>query len=222
MNEKVAIVSDFDGTISVRDIGHHFFGTFIPDQESRRHLLHSWKIGLISSRECLEREIEWIEADVDDLNEFINKEKLDPYIKDFVDFCHRRNYEITILSDGLDYYIDRLLMKFGLGFLDFKANHLMMNNGSITGVDFPYYNTMDCTMCGNCKRYHLERMKDQGYYAVYVGNGYSDRCPAENADMVLAKGDLLEHFRQEKLAYIPFENFRDVERELTNRLILSE
>ncbi|MCK4237266.1 MAG: MtnX-like HAD-IB family phosphatase, partial [Candidatus Krumholzibacteria bacterium] len=199
MSRKIAIICDFDGTISVRDVGHHFFGTFIHDHGRRRELLHRWKIGLISSRECLEREIAWVKATRNDLDDFIGSEKLDPYIKDFVDFCNRRKFEIMILSDGLDYYIDRLLMKFGIGFLDFKANHLMMSDGSITGVDFPYYNTMECTMCGNCKRYHLERFKEQDYYSVYVGNGYSDRCPAEHADMVLAKDDLLDHFRREGL-----------------------
>jgi 2-hydroxy-3-keto-5-methylthiopentenyl-1-phosphate phosphatase len=55
---------------------------------------------------------------------------------------------------------------------------------------------------------------------VYIGNGFSDRCPAEYADMLLAKGDLLNHCRREKIECIPFGNFRDVERELTTRLVL--
>ncbi len=222
MRRKVAVVCDFDGTISSRDVGHHFFGMYVPDGEKRRELLDRWKVGLISSRECLECEINWIEADREDLDTFIEGESLDPYFKDFIDFCNRRKFEFLILSDGLDYYIDRLLMKFGLGYLDFRANHLIVNGGSIDGVEFPFYNTMECTLCGNCKRYHVERLIERGYFSVYVGNGFSDRCPARYADLVLAKGALLEHCRQERIHCVPFDNFRDVERELTKRLILSD
>lgn len=221
MSSKVAIICDFDGTVSARDVGHQFFSTYVPDRERRLKLLDRWKIGLISSRECLEHEIDLVEADRGDLDAFIEGESLDPYFKDFVDFCNLRKYEFLILSDGLDYYIDRLLMKFGLGFLDFRANHLVVNSGSIAGIEFPYYNLLECTMCGNCKRYHVEQLKKHGFFGVYVGNGYSDRCPSEYADLVLAKGELLDHCRQEHIPCIPFENFRDVEREVTKRLILS-
>jgi 2-hydroxy-3-keto-5-methylthiopentenyl-1-phosphate phosphatase len=55
---------------------------------------------------------------------------------------------------------------------------------------------------------------------VYVGNGYSDRCPAEHADVVLAKGELLDHCRSQGIEHIAFDNFRDVERELTERYII--
>ncbi len=220
MSREVAIVCDFDGTVSERDIGHHFFGRYIPGTERREELMDRWKVGLISSRDCLEQEIDWVRAGRDELDAFIEQERLDPYFKDFIDFCNRRKYDIHILSDGLDYYIDRLLMKFGLGFISFKANHLVLEDGSIQGIEFPYYNLMDCTMCGNCKRYHVEELEKRGFYVVYVGNGYSDRCPALYADLVLAKEDLLDHCRQEGIGYVPFENFRDVERELTTRLIL--
>jgi len=218
--KKVAIISDFDGTISRRDIGHHFFGAFISDRARWLELLQQWRLGVISSRECLEHEIALVRADQEDLDTFLGNEGLDPYFKDFVDFCDRRSIDILVTSDGLDYYIDWLLMRFGLGYLEFNANHLVLADGALSGIEFPYYETMACTRCGNCKRFHLEKVKREGYCTVYVGNGYSDRCPAEHADIVLAKGELLDHCRAQGITHIPFENFRDVERELTARFIL--
>jgi 2-hydroxy-3-keto-5-methylthiopentenyl-1-phosphate phosphatase len=218
--KKVALISDFDGTISRRDVGHHFFGTFIPDRARWLEILQQWRLGLISSRECLESEFALMRADQGDLDTFIGNEGLDPYFKDFVDFCERRSSSILITSDGLDYYVDRLLMRFGLGYLEFTANHLVVADGALSAIEFPYYNLMDCTRCGNCKLFHLEKLKHEGFTTVYVGNGYSDRCPAEHADVVLAKGELLDHCRAQGIAHIPFENFRDVERELTDRFIL--
>jgi 2-hydroxy-3-keto-5-methylthiopentenyl-1-phosphate phosphatase len=217
---KAIVISDFDGTISQRDVGHHFFGTFISDRARWLDLLQQWRLGLISSKECLEKEIELVRADREDLDTFIGNEGIDPFFKDFVDFCERHGVDILIASDGLDYYIDWLLVRFGLGYLNFKANHLVMEDASLRGIEFPYYDTMECTRCGNCKRFHVENLKREGLFCVYIGNGYSDRCPAEHADMVIAKGELLEHCREQGISHAVFENFRDVERELTERFIL--
>jgi 2-hydroxy-3-keto-5-methylthiopentenyl-1-phosphate phosphatase len=220
-DSKIAILCDFDGTVAERDVGHKFFEAFIPDRRLWLETLEQWKMGMISSRKCLENEISWIEAGKRDIDGFVEKENLDPYFRDFVDFCVRRKYDLLILSDGLDYYIDTLLMKSGVGFIPFKANHLRFDGEEITGIDFPHFDTMECTMCGNCKRHHLEEKQKNGFFTVYVGNGYSDRCPAVHADLVLAKGDLLDHCTRENVACIPFCNFRDVERELTNRFVIS-
>jgi 2,3-diketo-5-methylthio-1-phosphopentane phosphatase len=214
---KIAIICDFDGTVAQRDIGHEYFGKYVSDKKRWGKLLDEWKIGLISSRECLIEEIAMLETGIKELDSFIEKEVLDPYFSDFVDFCNDRKYEIEILSDGLDYYIDYLLMKFGLGFIRFKANHLLHTDGKIKGVKFPYYNTMNCEMCGNCKRKHVEDLNEKGFFTVYVGNGYSDRCPAEHADIVFAKADLLNYCELEGIEHIPFKNFRDVEREFSAR-----
>lgn len=221
MSGRVAIICDFDGTISSRDVGHHFMGSFVEDKVAWEELLGKWKLGLISSKECLEKEFSWLRATREDLDRFIDGEKIDPYFKDFADFVNRGKYEFMILSDGLDYYIDFMLMKFGLGYLDFKANHLVVSEDSLERLEFPWYNPDGCTMCANCKASHVDELKDQGYYTVYIGNGYSDRCPSEKADLVFAKDDLLSHCRQKNIECIPFGNFRDVERELTKRLFLS-
>jgi 2,3-diketo-5-methylthio-1-phosphopentane phosphatase len=220
--ERVAVISDFDGTITLRDVGHHFFERFIPDRGAHENLLERWKMGLISSRECLEREIAWVRAGRDDLDAFIDREKLDPFFKDFVDFCNRRKCELMILSDGLDYYIDAILMKYGFGFIGFKANHLLLDGNEISGIEFPWYAPGTCEMCANCKQEHVQKMKEEGYLTVYVGNGYSDRCPAKSADMVFAKGDLLDHCRHEGLDCISFRNFRDVEREMMSRIYMPD
>lgn len=217
MSQKIAVLCDFDGTVARRDIGHCFFEKYVTDSERWAGLLEDWKIGLISSRECLTEEIGMIEAGMEEMNSFIEQEQLDPYFRDFVDFCNTNKYEIQILSDGLDYYIDNLLMREGLGFIDFKANHLVHSNGRITGVEFPYFNTLDCSMCGNCKRAHLEKMKDQGFFTIYVGNGYSDRCPSGIADLVFAKDDLRTHCEHQNCDYMEFRNFRDVERQVSTQ-----
>ncbi len=218
MNGEIAIICDFDGTIAVRDVGHHFFGSMVDDTAVWEELLEKWKIGLISSKECLTREMSMIDACREDLDRFIENEKLDIYFKDFVDFCEKRMYEFVILSDGMDYYIESMLMNNGLGYLDFRANHLVFEGDRLSRIEFPWFDRIDCTLCGNCKKYHIEEFKRKGLTSIYIGNGYSDRCPSEYADIIFAKSDLLDHCRQKGIDHIEFGNFRDVERELTEIL----
>ncbi len=141
-------------------------------------------------------------------------------LQGFRRFLRSAGVELVIASDGLDYYIDRLLSRDGLGIVGFRANRLVCDGDRLAAIEFPYYDSMDCKRCGNCKRSHLEDLRRAGHVVVYVGNGYSDRCPAEHADLVFAKGELLDHCRERRLAHVVFENFRDVERELTARFIL--
>jgi 2,3-diketo-5-methylthio-1-phosphopentane phosphatase len=218
--KKIAILCDFDGTVARDDVGSLLFQTFA-DAKKSRSVVEEWKEGLISSKECLEREAELAEASRDALDHFICRRKLDPYFKDFVDFAKRRGMEIVIVSDGLDYYIEKMLIRTGLADLDFFANNLHVNEHSLH-VKFPYYDMLDCRSCGNCKTYHMEKYKADGYYVVYIGNGLSDRCPSEYADYVFAKGELLNYCRENGVESTAFRNFRDVERELLQHFVLRE
>lgn len=218
--KPVAILCDFDGTVAQDDVGNLLFGTFAENGHSAE-VVRLWKAGKISSRECLEREAALARVDEGRLERFVAKRRLDPYFKDFHDFATRRGMKVAIMSDGLDFYIERMLIRNGLGHIEFFSNRLTID-GERLSVDFPHYDKLDCTDCGCCKTSHLLRFKEQGYYVVYVGDGLSDRCPCESADMVFAKGDLRRHCDRNDIDYVVFENFRDVEREVLERIVLSE
>lgn len=217
--KKIAILCDFDGTVADDDVGNLLFRTYA-DAEAARAVVDEWKQGLISSRECLERECALASVNRQELDRFIKARELDVYFKDFLDFTRRRGMEIVIVSDGLDYYIERMLLRNGAGDVEFFANHLRLADHSLR-VDFPYHDLMDCKDCGNCKRHHLEKFKSAGYYVVYIGNGLSDRCPAEHANLVFAKGDLLTFCHRQGIGCVEFENFRDVEREMLERFVIN-
>ncbi len=217
---KIAIFCDFDGTVAQDDVGNLLFSTFSNDGESQR-IVKKWERGEISSRECLEREAELVNVERRDLDKFILRQKLDPFFKDFYDFIKKRNIEVVIMSDGLDYYIETLLVRNGLGEIDFYANHLIIEDRRLK-IEFPHYDLLECADCGCCKTHHLYRYRDDGYFIIYVGDGLSDRCPSEVADMVFAKNDLLDYCRQKEIEHIEFSTFRDVEREVLQRIILGD
>jgi 2-hydroxy-3-keto-5-methylthiopentenyl-1-phosphate phosphatase len=49
---------------------------------------------------------------------------------------------------------------------------------------------------------------------VYVGDGFSDRCPVNYADIVFAKRHLIKHCQQQNITYHEFQNFGDVQKKL--------
>jgi 2,3-diketo-5-methylthio-1-phosphopentane phosphatase len=213
------VLCDFDGTVSEKDVGdllfRRFGGAAACDAAAR------WERGEISSRECLETQIESTLCSPEDLRSFAHACRLDPYFRDFHDFARRRGIEVVVLSDGLDFYIEQMLSRNRCGSVEFYSNRLRVE-GNTWRVDFPWYNVRECTDCGCCKTHHLMRYRDRGYFIVYVGNGLSDRCPSENADLVFAKGELLDHCREKQIRCIEFRNFRDVEREVLRRIVMGE
>ena len=53
---------------------------------------------------------------------------------------------------------------------------------------------------------------------VFVGEGYSDRCPAEYADIVFAKDALQTYCQERNISYFLYTSFADVVSRLTNLL----
>jgi hypothetical protein len=45
---------------------------------------------------------------------------------------------------------------------------------------------------------------------AYVGDGYSDLCAAEDAEVRFARASLITHLEREGFSYVPFENMHDV------------
>jgi len=217
---KLAILCDFDGTVARDDVGNLLFRKFA-DGRTAEEIVNRWKRGEISSRECLEQEAALARVSKEELDEFILLRKLDPYFKDFLDFAVKRGMEVAIVSDGLDYYIEKMLLRNGSAHVDFYANRAKLSNGTIK-ITFPFHNVLECTDCANCKTFHLEQYRSKGYYIVYVGNGLSDTCPSRSADLVFAKGDLQSFCEENGIYHITYENFRDVEREVLRRFLIEE
>lgn len=220
MSKKIVILCDFDGTVAQNDVGDLLFKTFSGNGNAQA-TVDSWRRGEISSRECLENEAREARVNRADLDQFIQEQRLDPYFKDFHDFAKKRDMEVVIMSDGLDYYIEHMLVKNGLGDIEFYANQLQIAGESLQ-VEFPYYDLLGCQDCACCKAHHLYRYRDEGYYVIYVGDGMSDFCPCTMADLVFAKGQLADFCRKSGVDYIEYRNFRDVEREVLGRIVLSE
>lgn len=212
------VFCDFDGTTAKNDVGSLLFRTFGDD---RCHaIVQKWIDGHISSKQCLLDECRLTRVTQDELEDFADAQELDPHFKKFFQFCQNNDIEVEIVSDGLDFYIERILQNHGLDSqIQVRANHIRFENDNRIVPEFPYYE-QGCGQCANCKGVHVREAKKNHDTLVYVGDGLSDRCGAEAADVVFAKTgrDLLPYCQKHDIPVKPFSNFADVLSEMRQLL----
>jgi 2-hydroxy-3-keto-5-methylthiopentenyl-1-phosphate phosphatase len=200
------VLTDFDGTVSTTDVGNRLFAKFAGD--GWEAVVQSWKDGQIGSRDCLIAECSLARATPEQIRRFALAREIDPHFKPFVRFCRTADIPVVILSDGLDYYIDLLLEKYGLKDLPRFANRLEFRGNELI-PRFPYFEK-GCGRCGNCKGYHVRRYQQGGRKVIYIGDGFSDRCGVRAADVVFAKDDLRRYCRQQSIGHETFQDFSDL------------
>jgi 2,3-diketo-5-methylthio-1-phosphopentane phosphatase len=204
IDNNLIICSDFDGTVAIKDVGNRLFHHFSHGKSEKP--VEQWNDFQIDSRQCLQEEADLI----DNLTErglfsFVDKFEIDPGFRSFVEFCRQQQLPLYLLSDGLDIYINRLLQNNDLLGIPVLANQAWLENGRLK-ISWPYYHHT-CGDCGNCKGYHIRRLKKSGQKAVYIGDGKSDLCALPEADIVFAKGFLAEYCRLESIEFLPFNDF---------------
>ena len=119
------IYCDFDGTVTKNDVWVVSLGKFINDKEKFKTVCDDFIENRITARECNLRELELIENfTFEKLNEYLDDENLDDYFKKFIEYCNLNGYIITLLSEGLDYYINYILKRENLD-LNFFSNKMI-------------------------------------------------------------------------------------------------
>jgi 2,3-diketo-5-methylthio-1-phosphopentane phosphatase len=211
----IRVFCDFDNTVSKQDVGEQFFRTFASEQANKS--IHRFLNNEITIQEWLTELCAVIPSiSLKEFQEFIDQFEIDDHFRDFIRFCKEQEIPVTILSDGLDAYVGRVLSNAGLKEIPFYANHAEFQNRNGRGtlvVSFPFLDA-ECHLCGNCKRNHLLTTSADEDLIVYIGDGYSDRCPVKYADVVFAKSQLIKHCQEQNITYSEFRNFSDVQAKL--------
>lgn len=206
---KLMFFVDFDGTISREDVCYTMVEKFA--SQGWQEINHLWEEGVISTEECAQGTLKLMTVEPEELEAFWSETEIDNSFVPFVEWAQQMGFPLYILSDGYDNYIVEALKHYKLD-LPFYANHLEYKNG--WSIECPYIDPQ-CEKCGVCKTKLLNELISPGYTSVYIGDGYSDLCPARYANILFAKSDLAQLCRQEGLAFHYYNNFYDIQTKLT-------
>jgi 2-hydroxy-3-keto-5-methylthiopentenyl-1-phosphate phosphatase len=207
--KRLLVITDFDGTLSLTDVGYEVLLKF-----SRRgwdDIDRDYCEGRIGSREAYSRICAILGGNREDMLQFVAENTvIDPHFEEFYGFCRKNGIDVKVVSDGLDFYIDFILRKHGLSDIPFYSNVMTFQDGKPRSIEFPHANE-NCNKCGTCKSNILESCQAGYGKIVYVGDGYSDLCPARKADLVFAKGILWTRLsKKEQKGVRKYRSFRDV------------
>ncbi len=206
-NFKVYI--DFDGTITKKDIGEHMFLKF-GDAEKSKKIIQKWLDNKLTSQQVWIKLCETVkDFDEREFDKFLDKMELDPYFTEFIEYAKKYELDLFVLSDGLDFYIDKISKRENFSDLIIFCNKLEIDKTGKLIPHFPYTDE-ECKQCANCKRNHILNSSSDDDITIYIGDGWSDTCAAEHCDFIFAKKSLLKYCEQNGLPYYPFKTFEDV------------
>jgi 2-hydroxy-3-keto-5-methylthiopentenyl-1-phosphate phosphatase len=196
------LVLDWDGTCTVVDtlwLVLERFGDYDVFKRAGERLMR----GEIGYRELMELEFSTVkDATLDEVNAWLAGEaRIRPGFHELV-----RRHDPLVLSSGFEELIRPLLARERVE-VELVANRL---DPRPEGWRVVWSRDQPCEVCGDwCKRGGLP----DGPF-VYVGDGYSDRCPALAAERIFARAGLAEYLEAEGRPYEPFDDLTDVLRAL--------
>ena len=203
-----SMVVDFDGTAAAADVQQVILDA-LADPLAWRSVNREWADGKLTTKQRAELQWQLVSATEQEVLNVVAQQRLDPGFASFAAFCHKHHYPLTIVSDGFDFYIHPMLRRAGLDYLPVVANSLWYADG-VPQMRFCLQRSPD-QYYGNDKTVVMEQLRAAAATVVFVGDGYSDRDAAHQADMLFAKDRLAEYCNTQNLSYVPFETFFDVQ-----------
>ena len=201
------IICDFDGTITPQDTTDCVLEALA--DPAWRDLEAQWVAAEITASDCMRQQIALIRGGQGELDAVLDGAALDPGFRDFVVWAGRRGLPVAVVSDGVDYFISRILGRHGLGHLPVVANRLVGQPGAWR-LEQPWSRTGCAAGSGVCKCDVAGPWTGDRRTTIYVGDGRSDFCISGRADLLFAKGALADYAEARGQAFIPFETFHDV------------
>ncbi len=216
-----AILCDFDHTITTEDVTDQLLEKLAAPEW--REIEMQWEKGFIGSRACMQQQIALLNATKEQVDAVADGIAIDRHFKTFAAFCAEKHLPLVIVSDGLDYVIERILGHHRIPHASVLASHLEYNGGGQWQLAVPFASE-NCTSQASTCKCEMSRQLRVAAHAdniLYIGDGRSDYCVSmEEADFILAKDSLLTYCQQQQLPHRAFKSFAQATRivaEMTQR-----
>lgn len=211
---RLHIFSDFDGTITEKDTLVFLAENLGGGTEMVKAIGRLIREGGLSLREGIAGEMRSIRVPFAEAVELLRSQvRIDPGFPPFARWCSEKRIPLTIVSAGFREIIDLFLPSEEYSGVEILANHIRPDE--VLGWQCVF---RDATPYGHDKSKALKAARDQGSYLTFIGDGLSDRAPAEVADEVFAKHSLIEYCISRGINCHEFEEFDQIRKHLEARL----
>ena len=205
-----AVFFDFDNTITPFDVLDRIIRQFSTTRKWVA-LEKAWEAGTIGSKARLAGQLRGVRVTKPALSRFLSSVPLDPSFKPLVKLLRTSGVEPVIVSDNFSFVVEYILRHHNVEQLRVYANRVRFVEGRLIPA-FPYHAERCKRGCANCKKPHVTRNGASTRPVMYIGDGRSDLCAAEVADLVFAKGCLRQLLRRAGHPCVGFNDLGDVYR----------
>jgi 2-hydroxy-3-keto-5-methylthiopentenyl-1-phosphate phosphatase len=201
------LVVDFDGTITEQDLLDAIAQTF-GDMDVYREVDEALDRNGMTLHEVIRREFEPVTAPLEEVVDWVlEHSSVRPGFRELVVLARERGWRFVVVSSGFRQIIEPVLEREGVGDVELVSNEAEPDPA---GWRIRFFDESECETCGEaCKRHTVRAGAPQGE-VVYIGDGYSDRCAAEDADRVFARRGLEAYLRERGVGFTHFDDFHDV------------
>jgi 2,3-diketo-5-methylthio-1-phosphopentane phosphatase len=207
------LVVDFDGTVTEQDLLDEIALTF-GDEEVYREVDEGLDENRLTLHDVLRREFEPVRAPLPEVQRWVLENvRVRPGFREVVELARERGWRFVVVSSGFRELIEPVLEREGLADVELLSNSVEPDP---SGWRVRFRTDEVCETCGEpCKRSTAAALAD-GTELVYVGDGYSDRCAAELADLVFARRGLAGYLAERGVPFEPFDDFHSIARSLAS------
>jgi 2,3-diketo-5-methylthio-1-phosphopentane phosphatase len=209
--KDIQFFCDFDGTITKEDTLNKFLQTYA--DKKWLEIEDQWIRKEIGSKVCIQEQMKLFpKMEVNEIEKFTDSIEIDETFLSFLEYLKAEKIDFYIVSDGFDFFIKSILEKNGIDTdsLNIFSNKLTIQDGKFI-TEFPYCNNHCKCLAGMCKCRILELRKIVTKRTIYAGDGLSDFCASGRANVLFAKGSLLEYCKNTKNDnFIAFKSFEEI------------
>lgn len=201
----LAILVDFDGTITEQDVGVVLLERF--SRTDWRTIEERFARDEVDIRRNMQEQFAHVPEDAETLVAYARPlVTIRPGWEEFVGYCRERGLGLAVVSGGLDFYVAALLPATD----PLPPVHALRTEHTASGWRVTLPPDLAAEGGVGYKESVTERYRAGSREVWFVGNGVSDRGAARVADRVWAVEPLLSWCAEHGIAASPFETFHDL------------
>ncbi len=213
---KLAVLSDFDGTVTLNDTFENVLARF--GEGDWRTIHDQYVRGEITLEECVRRQGAMVQVPSSQILSYLDGvTEFRPNFDKLIEFCKANHFPLVIVSAGLDFVIKHLLTR--KKFEDKVELFAASAKCTPTGIKFKWPKPRS-NRSMNLKDDMVRYYKQKADTVAYIGDGRWDLHALRNADrrFVIKNSKLAELIREQEIQATSIIDFQEVVKSLQREM----